>query len=98
MLTLDIVKTYLRVDGNAEDSLIQLIMGAADDYVANAITNYEARTAAAENKAGDTWTQAVDMYKLKYIAHNYENRTINNPPPDRLLMQLQAQGRCFVNE
>lgn len=98
MLTLDIVKTYLRVDGNAEDSLIEVLMAAADDYVANAITNYEKRTAKAAETVGDTWTQAVDLYKLKYIAHNYENRTVNTPPPDRLLTQLQAQGRAFKDE
>lgn len=97
MVNLQIAKQYLRVDGNAEDELISLIVAASDNYVRNAITNYEERTAAANDDKDDNWNYAVDLYKLRFIAYNYENRTIDMAPPDRLLTQLQAQGRSFKN-
>lgn len=97
MLNLSIVKSYLRVDGNAEDDLINILISAADNYVKNAITNYEEKTAASAQNDTDNWNASVDLYKLRYIAYNYENRTIDAAPKDRLLAQLQAQGRAFKN-
>ncbi len=98
MLTLETVKNYLRIDNNADDVTLNILIYAAENYCANAITNYEERTEAAAGDPTDTWTQAVALYQLHYIAHNYDNRTVTDPPADRLLTQLQAQGRAYKGE
>ena len=95
MLTLAMVKNYLRIDNDAEDELLQVLMYAAEDYCANSITNYAERTQKALEDSADTWTQAVSLYQMHYIAYNYEHRTVDVAPADRLLTQLQAQGRAF---
>ena len=101
MLTIDEVKTYLRVDGNVEDALIQTLMNAAESYMEGAITNYKARCAAAEDDSSDTWLDKVNVLKLKMIAADYEGRGMNTVLMDNryksLMLQLQTEGRRFKN-
>ncbi len=73
-MTLSDVKLYLRVDGNAEDTLITQLMSVADGYMSDAVTNYSTYYG-----NDDGYTARADMAKLAIIADLYENRNVENP-------------------
>lgn len=73
-MTLSDVKLYLRVDGDAEDTLITQLMSVADGYMSDAVTNYSAHYG-----NDDGYTARADMAKLAIIADLYENRNTENP-------------------
>ena len=73
-MTLSDVKLYLRVDGEAEDTLITQLMSVADGYMSDAVTNY-----ATHYGSDDGYTARADMAKLAIIADLYENRNVENP-------------------
>ena len=73
-MTLSDVKLYLRVDGNAEDTLITQLMSVADGYMSDAVTNYSANYS-----KDDEYTARADMAKLAIIADLYENRNVETP-------------------
>lgn len=73
-MTLSDVKLYLRVDGNAEDTLINQLMSVADGYMSDAVTNYLTYYG-----NDDGYTARADMAKLAIIADLYENRNVETP-------------------
>lgn len=73
-MNLSDVKLYLRVDGNAEDTLVTQLMSVADGYMSDAVTNY-----AAHYGKDDEYTARADMAKLAIIADLYENRNAESP-------------------
>lgn len=73
-MTLSDVKLYLRVDGDAEDTLINRLMSVADGYMSDAVTNYSTYYG-----NDDGYTARADMAKLAIIADLYENRNVENP-------------------
>ncbi len=73
-MTLSDVKLYLRVDGDAEDTLINQLMSVADGYMSDAVTNYFTYYG-----KDDGYTARADMAKLAIIADLYENRNVENP-------------------
>lgn len=73
-MTLSDVKLYLRVDGNAEDTLITQLMSVADGYMSDAVTNYSTYYG-----NDDGYTARADMAKLAIIADLYENRNVETP-------------------
>lgn len=75
-MTLSDVKLYLRVDGNAEDTLLTQLMSVADGYMSDAVTNYSTYYG-----NDDGYTARADMAKLAIIADLYENRNVENPQP-----------------
>lgn len=72
-MTLSDVKLYLRVDGEAEDTLITQLMAVADGYMSDAVTNYSTNYGKNEG-----YTARADMAKLAIIADLYENRNIED--------------------
>lgn len=73
-MTLSDVKLYLRVDGDAEDTLITQLMSVADGYMSDAVTNYSTYYG-----KDDGYTARADMAKLAIIADLYENRNVETP-------------------
>ena len=73
-MNLSDVKLYLRVDGEAEDTLITQLMSVADGYMSDAVTNY-----ATHYGSDDGYTARADMAKLAIIADLYENRNVETP-------------------
>lgn len=73
-MTLSDVKLYLRVDGNAEDTLITQLMSVADGYMSDAVTSYSTYYG-----NDDGYTARADMAKLAIIADLYENRNVETP-------------------
>ena len=75
-LALDYVKTYLRVDGNAEDTLITAFISAARDFA----ERYENRLLVARSATDvlntDYYTpgELEKAAMLMFICHLYENR------------------------
>ena len=102
MLTLEEVKTWLRVDGNNEDNIIRTLMGAAESTMIGAITGYRERMEYAEQNPDDAWSHKADLCKLQIIAWNYEHRTMDSVPTDCFfkqdMLQLQLEGRMFKRE
>lgn len=80
MITLADAKTYLRVDGTAEDSLIAGFVTASESYLQGAVSGYSTLY------AGDaTFASTADMVRYAYIAEAYRNRDAMNDgrPNDR---------------
>jgi len=88
-MTLDDIKLFLRVDDSVEDSLIQDLSDAADDYLASAIDDYE-------TKRLDTgFAKKADLAKKLLITDWYENRLPASRPVcsavELIVTQLQLQ-------
>ena len=69
-LTLDDVKTYLRVDSDIEDVLINRLMTVAAGNIRDAVTDYDAKAADA------AFLSKAEMCQLIIIADLYENREL----------------------
>ena len=74
MLTLSEVKEHLRIDHDADNSLLAAYIKAADNYMASAIDDYHAKLAASQGTDGDTWAAAANLAQAIMIAGWYENR------------------------
>lgn len=70
MLLLSDVKTYLRVDTEADDALIQAEMKAATHYLQGAVTNYDQHYA-----EDSSFEETADTVALAIVAQLYEDRT-----------------------
>lgn len=88
-MTVDEVKTYLRIDEDADDMIINLMMQAAEDYVRDAVGFYESDNA------------KIKMLYLLVMQDLYENRTLVVKEADKqrlayvtasLVMQLQVES------
>lgn len=92
MITLDTVKTYLRVSTTAEDGLLQGLIAASDSYMEGAVSNYSDKY---EN-SDDKWQYKADLAQLMLIADWYEHRLQEERPVsgavNLLLTQLQIEG------
>lgn len=73
MITLSSVKEYLRIDGSAEDALLNSLMAAAAAYMAGAIDDYADTYTADANFAA-----LADMLQFAYIVEAYRNRDALN--------------------
>lgn len=80
ILTLEEAKTWLRVDGEDEDSLIEMLIGAAETYLHNAT----------EVKFDET-NQLAKLFCLVLCADWYENRDlIGQQPSDKVRFTIQS--------
>lgn len=80
ILTIDEAKTWLRIDGNEEDGLIQMLIGAAETYLHNA-TEVEF----------DETNQLAKLFCLALCADWYENRDlIGQQPSDKVRFTIQS--------
>ncbi len=85
MLTLADAKGYLRVDGDAEDGLIQNMVDASENYLKGAVSGYSTLY------AGDSaFSSTADAVRLAWIAEAYRNRDAMNDgrPNDRHLSYM----------
>ena len=91
-MTIYDVKNYIRVDGDADNELIEALMSAAESYMEGAVDNYALKYAS----AGANWQAKADLAKKLLIADWYEHReAVERPvsPSIRLLLtQLQLEG------
>ena len=67
-VTLEQVKTYLRVDLDIEDDLIKYCMQGAESYLVNAIDNFT------KNCKHEDFAASADTLRLAVIAEMYVNR------------------------
>ena len=72
-VTLEDVKLYLRIDGDAEDSLLQACMAAAESYLISAVSDYETNYEASADYAAK-----ADLVSLALISEMYRNREPSN--------------------
>lgn len=80
ILTIDEAKTWLRVDGSDEDSLIEMLVAAAETYLHNA-TEVEF----------DETNQLAKLFCLVLCADWYENRDlIGQQPSDKVRFTIQS--------
>lgn len=80
ILAVEEAKTWLRVDGEDEDSLIETLIGAAETYLHNAV----------EVEFDDT-NQLAKLYCLVLCADWYENRDlIGQQPSDKVRFTVQS--------
>lgn len=67
-ITLDEVKTYLRIDLDIEDAFLRQCMRAADAYLAHAVDDFESRCKLADFEA------TADIVRFALISEMYMNR------------------------
>lgn len=82
-MTLDFMKNALRVDYNDDDEMIQLMMEAADAYVADAIGN--------DYDRGDS---RVEILKMALVQDMYQQRSfsaVKNQKTAKLIRSIVAQ-------
>lgn len=80
ILELEEVKTWLRVDGEEEDALIEMLIGASETYLHNAV----------EVEFDDT-NELAKLFCLVLCADWYENRDlIGQQPSDRVRFTCQS--------
>jgi len=80
ILTLNEAKTWLRVDGEDENSIIEMLIGAAEEYLHNA-TEVEF----------DGTNQLAKLFCLVLCADWYENRDlIGQQPSDKVRFTCQS--------
>lgn len=80
ILTLKETKDWLRVDGEDEDSIIEIIRGAAETYIGNAV-----------EVVFDNTNALAKLYCLVLCADWYENRElIGQQPSDKVRFTCQS--------
>lgn len=80
ILTLEVAKKWLRVDGDDEDSIIETLIGAAETYLHNS-TEVEF----------DSTNQLAKLFCLVLCADWYENRDlIGQQPSDKVRFTIQS--------
>lgn len=80
ILTLDETKTWLRVDGSDEDATIEMLIGAAETYLLNAV-----------EVEFDSTNQLAKLFCLVLVADWYENRElIGSQPSEKVRFTVQS--------
>lgn len=72
-VTLEDVKLYLRIDGDAEDSLLQACMAAADSYLLSAVSDFSTYY----DESAD-FAAKGDLVKLALVSEMFRNRDPSN--------------------
>ena len=91
-MTLAEVKNYLKVDGDEDDSLIEMMMGAAEGYIISAVGRYNDEDARARLLflacVQDMYDnrQLVAVSSTGYSASQYFRHMVNS-----LILQLQVE-------
>ena len=67
-MTLDEAKLYLRIDGDAEDSLVESLIASAEAYLRMAVDDYD------KNREYEDFSHLADMVMRLLVAESYENR------------------------
>lgn len=93
MITVEDVKTHLRVDGNAEDSYLGALIGAAAEYI-------EKRTGVIHDA---DYPLTLKHAGLLIIGHWYANREAVSDAPAtevplafRMLIDINRDGASFI--
>lgn len=95
-MSIDEVKTYLRVDNDADNALIQTLIDSSADYLRSAVDDYDNKVAKCEEKPdkGREWLSKAHMARLLLISDWYENRLAKERPVTAavslLIVQLQV--------
>lgn len=92
-ITLDEVKTYLRIDLDIEDAFLRQCMRAADAYLAHAVDNFEDRCKIEDFEA------TADIVRFALISEIYTHRDCRGDNRQSLpyhirsmILQLQNHG------
>lgn len=91
MVTLDKLKSYLRIDSDYEDELLQEFLTAAKAYLTGAVSNYNDNYSTYPEFASK-----ADLLTLVLVAEFYQNR--DNSPHDLsyTVRSLMAQLQYFA--
>lgn len=80
IITLEEAKTWLRIDSDEEDSILEMLIGAAETYLRNATGN-----------SFNSENQLAKMYCLVLCADWYENRDlIGQQPSEKIRFTCQS--------
>jgi len=80
ILTVEEAKTWLRVDGTGEDATINMLIGAAETYLRNAV-----------EVEFNSNNQLAKLFCLVLVADWYENRElIGAQPSDKVRFTIQS--------
>lgn len=69
-MTLEEAKAYLRIDGDAEDDVVEALMNAAESYLRGAVSDYD------QLYADSDFRRVADMVQRLLISEMYENRGV----------------------
>lgn len=90
-LTVDEIKTYLRIDSTDEDALLERLQATAVAILKGAVDDFET------GLKDDSFAQRAEMIELALIADLYENRNAGglevhqySRPVESMIRQLQT--------
>lgn len=90
MLTVSEVKQHLRIDHNADDTLLAAYIQAAENYMASAIDEYEEKLAYSATTSNDRWGNAARLAEMQMIAQWYEDRLPQKDIAHEKITSVQA--------
>ena len=91
MATLEKLKSYLRIDINDEDALLQDFLTTARAYLTGAVTNFDENYTASEEFAAK-----ADFLMLVLAAEYYQNRSNDDHNLSYTIRSLITQLQYFV--
>ena len=104
MLAIADVKMYLRIDGNAEDRLLNRLITTAEAYMRGAVTDFDAKIAKSSATDADNFSVKAETAELAIISELYEHRTAPDKQADfsytvrSLITQLQYDTEFDTTE
>ncbi|WP_302297003.1 head-tail connector protein [Mitsuokella multacida] len=67
-ITVEDIKLYLRIDNDAEDNMLQQMIGRADAYLDGAVSNF------AKCCKTDSFDKKADIVRMAIVSEMYNNR------------------------
>lgn len=92
MVTLEQFKSYLRIDIDDEDSLLQQFIGNAISYLSGAVSNYETNY----NAYAD-FADKADLLTMVLAAEFYQNRDNSDHSLSYTIHSLMVQLQYYHN-
>lgn len=92
-MTLQDVKLYLRIDYDADDTLLETMIKAAENYMISGVTDYKKNYAENEKYAA-----AADICKMAIIAQMYEDRNSQKTEDFGFVIRSMINQLEFWNE
>ena len=91
MVTLEKLKQYLRIDIDAEDSLLESFLVTAENFLKGAVTDYEKNYSASE-----IFADKADFLIMTIAAEYYQNRDMSEGKYSYAVKSMLAQLQYYT--
>lgn len=84
-VTLANIKSYLRIDHDYENALLESFMGAADSYLSASVDGYS------DKLSDSSFSAKADMVKMALVSEMYRNRDPSNDQRNTFPYYINSQ-------